>query len=113
MARRSGHQCLEQPVEDGAQVEATIETVLELGKVAMTVLGKGKRMVSATDGGLQVAQQGIDCPELGPRSNAASSRPTAQCHEVTPADRRTPIRNAQSLYGSDTFPDQTATSRQR
>jgi hypothetical protein len=37
LASRDGHQRLEQPVENGAQVEAVIETILELGKVAMAV----------------------------------------------------------------------------
>jgi hypothetical protein len=56
---------LEQPAEDGAQVKAADEAVLELGKVAMALLGEGKRMVGAADGGLQVTEQGIDRPELG------------------------------------------------
>lgn len=51
-------------MQDGAHVEPAIEAVLELGEVAVGVLGKTEGMVGPADRGLQVAQQRVDGLEL-------------------------------------------------
>jgi len=50
--------------EDGGQIESAVEAVLDLGEVAMGVLGEIERMVGSSEGGLQIAQQGVDRSEL-------------------------------------------------
>ncbi len=50
--------------ENGAQVEATIEAILDLGQVASGVLGEGERMVGAGDRGLEVAEDRIHPTEF-------------------------------------------------
>ena len=55
---------MEQTSKDCGQVEAAVESVLNLGKVAMSIFGEVERMVGAREGGLQVAQQGVDGEEL-------------------------------------------------
>ena len=50
--------------EDGGQIEASVEAVLDLGEVAMGVLGVVERMVGSREGGLQIAQEGVDGSEL-------------------------------------------------
>ena len=55
--RPSRHQGGEQAWQQRAHVEAAVEAVLELGEVAVRVLGEGEGVVGAGDGRLQVAQQ--------------------------------------------------------
>lgn len=45
--RRRDHSRDEQTLQDGRQIEATIETILDLGKIAMGVLGKVEGVVGA------------------------------------------------------------------
>src|SRR5439155_10720220 len=49
-----------QPRQDGLQIEAPIEPVLDLGEVAMRVLGDLHSVVRACHCGLQVAEDGVD-----------------------------------------------------
>jgi hypothetical protein len=42
------------------QIEATVEPVLGLGEVAMGILGEIKGVIRASQGALEVAQEGID-----------------------------------------------------
>jgi hypothetical protein len=58
--RRSGSECAEQVRLDGLHVEAMVEAELELGEVAVSALGEVEGVVSAGDGRLQVAQQGVN-----------------------------------------------------
>ena len=55
---------MEQTAKDCGQVEAAVEAVLNLGEVAMRIFDEVERMVGPGEGGLQVAQQGVDCEEL-------------------------------------------------
>jgi hypothetical protein len=48
----------EQSRENGRQVEAAVEPVLDFGKIAIGILGEIERMVGAGVGGFQVAQEG-------------------------------------------------------
>ena len=54
----------EESSENGRQIEAAVESILDLGKIAMSVLGEIERMVGAGVGRFQVAQEGIDGSEL-------------------------------------------------
>ena len=47
-----------------SQIEAAIESVGEPGEGAMSVLGEGKGVIGPGEGGLQVAQRGVDGVEL-------------------------------------------------
>ena len=58
------YRCNQQTLQDGRQIETTIETILGLGKIAMRVFGKVEGMIGARVGGLQIAQKGIDGAEL-------------------------------------------------
>jgi len=53
-----------QSFEQGWQVEAAIEAVLELGEVAIHV-ALGDRFQGPSDGGFEVAQDGVDPLEAG------------------------------------------------
>ena len=55
---------MQQASEDGRGIEAAIEAVLHLGEVAMSIFHEDERMVGTREGGLQVAQQGVDGAEL-------------------------------------------------
>ena len=50
--------------ENDGQIEAAVEAVLDLSEVAMSVLVVVERMVGSGEGGLQIAQQGVDGSEL-------------------------------------------------
>lgn len=50
--------------ENGGQVESTIETVLDFTEIAVGILCEVERMVSTGECCLQIAEQGIDGPEL-------------------------------------------------
>ena len=45
---------MQEASEDGGQIEAAIETVLDFGEVAMSVFGEIERVVGSSEGGLQV-----------------------------------------------------------
>ena len=55
---------MQEASEDGGQIEAAIETVLNFGEIAMSVFGEIERVVGSSEGGLQIAEQGIDGMEL-------------------------------------------------
>ena len=56
------HGGTQQPSEDGLQVVASIESVLHFSEIAMDVLVELERV--NLDGGLQVADHGVDASEL-------------------------------------------------
>jgi len=62
--RRSQRRRPRQSSQNGRQVKMAIEAVLNLCKITLTVLVKVKRMVSATEGRFEVAQQRVDGVEL-------------------------------------------------
>jgi len=62
--RRSQRRRPCQSRQNGRQVKAAIEAVLNLCKITLTVLVKVKRMVSSTEGSFEVAQQRVDGVEL-------------------------------------------------
>src|SRR5512134_2473955 len=62
---RSDDQSDEQSGEHSFHVEPSVETVLELGEVAVRVLGEVKGVVGAVDGVLKVAKQRVDGSKLG------------------------------------------------
>src|SRR5690606_9812808 len=48
----------------GTQIEATVESILGLSEVAMSVLGELEGMVGTAEGALEVTQEGIDRAQL-------------------------------------------------
>lgn len=46
--------------KNSGQITAVIESTLDLGEAAMGVLGEIECMVGAGEGGLQIAQEGIN-----------------------------------------------------
>ena len=49
-----------QLAEDGAKVEASVEQILDLPEIAMRLLVVCERVVRSGQGGLEVAQGGVD-----------------------------------------------------
>jgi len=45
------------------QIDATVETVLGFGEVAICVLGKVEGVIDAPEGSLEIAQDGVDRAE--------------------------------------------------
>ena len=62
--RRSDGQCSKQSDQNDRQVEAAVESILELGEVTMGVLGEIERMVGSGERRLQIAQEDIDRAKL-------------------------------------------------
>jgi cyclase len=56
--------------QDRRQIETTIETTLDFGKITMCVFGKCEGMIDARVGGFQIAKEGIGGTEL-PQLDAA------------------------------------------
>jgi len=52
--------CTDQTGQHPSKIEATIETILILTQVPVSVLFKVERMVSSTDGSLEVAKDRVD-----------------------------------------------------
>src|ERR1019366_6101025 len=62
--RRRDDRRYQQTFQDGRQVETTVETILDFGKIAMSVFGKIEGMVGSRVGSLQIAEESIDRTEL-------------------------------------------------
>ena len=56
--------CAGEPAQDASQVEATVEAVLHLGEISMSVLGDVERVVGTGQRRLEVAKNGVDRCEL-------------------------------------------------
>ena len=65
----------DEPPEDAAQVEPAVEAVLELGEIAMRVLGELDGVVGAGQGRLEVAQQARDLPAAAPAARPSGVVP--------------------------------------
>lgn len=65
---------MDQAIEDGRQIEAAVEAVLELCEIAIGIFGEVEGMVSPGDRCLQIAQHRVDVAELGVQDGVA---PTA------------------------------------
>ena len=63
-ARWRSHHGDQQALQDGRQIKAAVETVLDLGQITMSILGKVEGMVGAGIGCLQIAKEGIYGAEL-------------------------------------------------
>lgn len=50
--------------QDGLEIEATIETVLHFGQIAVGILGEIEMMVSPRNSGPQIGEHGIDAAEF-------------------------------------------------
>jgi len=61
---RSDGRCSKQSDQNDSQVEAAVESILELGEVTLGVLGEIERMVGSRERRLQIAQVGIDRAKL-------------------------------------------------
>ena len=97
--RRSQRRRPCQSRQNGRQVKAAIEAVLNLCKITLTVLVKVKRMVSATEGSFEVAQQCVDGVELL-KFDAGSATATATASDgtlVTGTDRGDPRKAGQPI----------------
>lgn len=55
-----GGHCDDHARQQGSKIEAAIETILGLAKVAVSVLLEVERMVDSVDGVLQVSQDGVN-----------------------------------------------------
>ena len=51
-------------LQNDRQVKSAVETVLNLGKIATSILGEIERMIGPCKRGFQIAEKCVDCAEL-------------------------------------------------